>query len=98
MTTPAMPPVSESRMASERNWTRIWPRVAPSARRSPISCRRSSTEMIMMLATTTAPTSSATAPRPRNSVSNAPTASACAVSAADGWDTLTPLGSSGLAW
>ena len=41
--------------------------------------RRSRTEMIMMLATPTAPTSSATAPRPRNRVSKAPLASACAV-------------------
>ena len=39
--------------------------VAPSARRSPISDRRSSTEITMMFATPTAPTSSATAPSPR---------------------------------
>jgi two-component system OmpR family sensor kinase len=38
--------------------------------------------MTMMLATPTAPTSSATAPRPRNSTSKAPWASAWAVSAA----------------
>jgi hypothetical protein len=38
----------------------MWFLVAPSARRSPISERRSSTEMIMMLATPTAPTSSRT--------------------------------------
>ena len=52
----------------------------------------------MMLATPTAPTSSATAPRPRNRVSKAPAASAWAVSAFDGWETLTWLGFSGLAW
>jgi hypothetical protein len=40
---------------------RIWRRVAPSARRSPISLRRSRTEITMMLATPTAPTSGATA-------------------------------------
>ena len=39
---------------------------APSARRNPISDRRSKTEMTMMFATPTAPTSSDTAPRPRN--------------------------------
>jgi DNA-binding XRE family transcriptional regulator len=45
-------------IATARNWVRIWLLVAPRARRSPISERRSSTEMIMMLATPTAPTSS----------------------------------------
>ena len=70
----------------------MWPLVAPRARRSPISERRSSTEMTMMLATPTAPTSSATAPRPRNSASKAPWASAWATSAAEGWETLTSLG------
>src|SRR5207245_3762144 len=54
------------RIASDRNWIRIWPLVAPRARRRPISERRSSTEITMMLATPTAPTSKATAPRPRN--------------------------------
>src|SRR6266566_3600654 len=96
--TPAMPPAKASRMASDRNWIRIWPLVAPRARRSPISERRSSTEMTMMLATPTVPTSSATAPRPRNRVSNAPLASAWAVSAAEGWETSTSEGFSGLAW
>ena len=42
-------------------------RRAPSARRSPISVRRSSTAMTMTLAMPMPPTSSATAPRPRNS-------------------------------
>ena len=79
-------------MASDRNWMRMWPLVAPSARRSPISLRRSRTEMTMMLATPTAPTSSATAPRPRNRVLNAPLASAWAVSAAEGWETFDLAG------
>src|SRR6266496_1700965 len=64
--TPAAPPARASRMASDRNWVRMWPLAAPRARRSPISERLSSTEMIMMLATPTAPTSRDTAPRPRN--------------------------------
>ena len=51
----------------------------------------------MMLATPIAPTSSATAPSPRNRVSSAPWASAWAVSAAEGWETVTWLGSCGLA-
>ena len=51
----------------------------------------------MMLATPIAPTSSATAPRPRNRVSRAPWVSAWAVSASEGWETLTWLGFSGLA-
>ena len=45
---------------------RMLPLVAPRARRRPISLRRSRTEMTMMLATPTAPTRSATAPRPKN--------------------------------
>ena len=52
----------------------------------------------MMLATPIAPTSSATAPRPRNRVSSAPLASAWAVRASEGRETLTWLGFSGLAW
>ena len=64
--TPTAPPMSARRTASERNWVRMWPLVAPSARRKPISERRSRTEIIMMLATPTAPTRRATAPRPRN--------------------------------
>ena len=54
-------------------------RVAPSARRRPISERRSRTLMIMMFATPIAPTSRATAPRPRKRPLNAPLASASAV-------------------
>jgi hypothetical protein len=54
--------------------------------------------MTMMLATPIAPTSSATAPSPRNRVSSAPLASAWAVSAAEGWETSTWLGFSGLAY
>ena len=48
-----------------------------------------------MFATPTAPTSSATAPSPRNRPLNAPWASARAVSVAEGWLTLTSLGASG---
>ena len=51
----------------------------------------------MMLATPIAPTSRATAPRPRNRVSSAPLASARAVSASDGRETVTWFGFSGLA-
>jgi len=43
--------------------------VAPSDRRRPISERRSKTEMTMMLATPTAPTSRATAPGEEEPVS-----------------------------
>ena len=70
--------------------------VAPRARRRPISERRSSTEMIMMLATPTAPTISATTPSPRKRLSNAPAAAARAVSASDGWLTLTSSGACGV--
>ncbi len=67
------------------------------ARRSPISERRSSTEMIMMLATPTAPTRSDTAPRPRNRLFKAALASTSAVRAWEGWETSTSFGLSGLA-
>ena len=50
-----------------RNWRPTWRRVAPSERRSPISERRSSTEMTITFAIPTPPTSSATAPSPRKS-------------------------------
>ena len=53
--------------------------------------------MIMMLATPTAPTISATTPSPRKRLSNAPAAAARAVSTSDGWLTFTSLGASGLA-
>ena len=75
----------------------MWRRVAPSARRRPISERRSSTEMTMTLAIPTPPTSSATAPRPRNSEVNAPSAAARASSASDGRETDTSSGFSGFA-
>ena len=48
--------------------------------------------MIMMLATPTAPTISATTPSPRKRLSNAPAAAARAVSASDGWLTFTSFG------
>src|SRR5450755_2190695 len=76
---------------------RMWLLVAPRARRRPISERRSRTEMIMMLATPTAPTRRATAPRPRNRPLRALLASAWATRASEGWLTLTSLGVSGLA-
>ena len=69
----------------------------PSARRSPTSERRSSTEITMTLAIPTPPTSSATAPRPRNSDVNAVLAAARATSASDGRDTSTSSGCSGFA-
>ena len=48
--TPSAPPSPASSTDSTRNWVRTWRRVAPSARRTPISARRSSTEMTMTLA------------------------------------------------
>ena len=75
----------------------MWVRVAPSARRSPISERRSSTDMSMMLATPTPATNRATAASPRNSEVKAPAAAARAASASDGRVTVTSLGFSGLA-
>jgi DNA-binding NarL/FixJ family response regulator len=90
-------PMTASRIGSPRNCVRIWPFVAPRARRRPISERRSSTEMIMMLATPTAPTISATTPSPRKRLSNAPAAAARAVSTSDGWLSFTSFGASGSA-
>src|SRR5579864_6750511 len=87
--TPTTPPAKASRIDSARNCVWIWFFVAPRARRRPISDRRSRTEMIMMLATQTAPTISATTPGPRKRLLKAPAAAALAVSTSDGWLTLT---------
>jgi hypothetical protein len=65
-----------------------WLVVAPRGRRRPISERRSRTEMIMMLATPTAPTISATTPSPRKRLLNAAATAARAVSTSDGWLTF----------
>src|ERR1019366_2930402 len=48
--TPDGPPRADRTSASSRNCPPIWARVAPSARRNPISGRRSSTEITMTLA------------------------------------------------
>jgi hypothetical protein len=59
-------------------------RVAPSARRRPILLRRSSTEMTIRLAIPIAPTSRATAPRPRKRAVEEPTTATRAASASEG--------------
>jgi hypothetical protein len=48
---PTAPSARDRKMASESNWILICPLVAPSARPSPISWRRSSTEITMMVTT-----------------------------------------------
>src|SRR4029453_17906804 len=95
--TPLAPPSRASRIASVRNWPRMFALVAPRARRRPISERRSRTPISMMLPTPTAPTSNETAPRPRKRLLSALWAAARAVRAAEGWLTSTSLGASGLA-
>jgi hypothetical protein len=79
------------------NWVRIWPRVAPSERLRPISARRSSTEMTIVLATPMPPTSNATAPRPSSRAVNVWSVACRAASASDGFDTFTSSGLDGLA-
>ena len=59
--------------------------------------RRSSTAITMTLAIPMPPTSSATAPRPRNSVVDAAATASRAVSAAEGWLTATSSRCSGFA-
>ena len=76
--------MADSSSDSVRNCDVMCRRVAPSARLSPISERRSMTLMTMTLAIPTPPTSSATAPRPSSSDVNAPSAAALASSASDG--------------
>src|SRR5690242_4382654 len=95
--TPPAPPSAASSSDSTRNWSRICPRVAPSERRSPISARRSSTEITIVLATPTPPTSNATAPSPSSRPLSVSLAACRAASASDGRVTLTSLGCSGLA-
>src|SRR6266540_2965119 len=76
---------------------RMWPRVAPSERRRPISERRSSTEITMVLATPTPPTSNARAPSPSSSAVSVVSMACLAARASEGRDTRTSLGCSGLA-
>ena len=70
--------------ASARNCSATWRRVAPRARRRPISERRSRTEMTMTLAIPTLPTRRATAPRPSSSPLYAPLAATSAFRMSDG--------------
>src|SRR6266542_5796143 len=81
---PASPPVADSSSDSPRNCATTWRRAAPSARRRPISDRRSRTEITMTLAMPTPPTSSATAPSPRNRVVSDSLAAARACNASEG--------------
>ena len=94
---PAIPPNAASSADSVKNLARMLRRVAPRARRRPISPRRSSTEITMMFAIPIAPTSSATAPSPSSRVVNWPLAAALASSTSDGRLTWTPSGFCGSA-
>src|SRR5882757_6661494 len=95
--TPPVPPRADRRRDSARNWPRIWPRVAPRERRRPISGRRSSTEITIVLATPTPPTSRATPPRPSRSALRVALADRWAASASEGRDTSTSAGADGFA-
>ena len=95
--TPAIPPSADSRTDSVRNGSPTCRRVAPRARRKPISARRSGTEITMMLAMPTPPTRMATAPRPRNNPAYAAPAAARAARMLDGRLTWTASGWAGLA-
>jgi hypothetical protein len=94
---PATPPSAESSSDSTRNWSPTCHLLAPSARRKPISARRSSTEITMMLPMPTPPTSTATAPRPRNRPVKAVRAAARAARMLDGRLTCTASGWAGFA-
>src|SRR6516162_7365364 len=92
MPTPHPPPSTDSSNASSRNWLPMCPRVAPSARRSPISRRRSMTEITMTLAMPSPPARMATAPSPSSSVVPEFCTSRRAASASDGRLTWTCSG------
>ena len=62
MLAPMIPPSAPIALLSTRNCAAMWRRAAPSARRSPISPTRSSTETSVTLAIPIAPTSSDTPP------------------------------------
>ena len=96
MMVPATPPRIDRSSASARNCSATWRRVAPSARRRPISERRSRTEMTMTLAMPTPPTRRATAPRPRSSPLYAPLAATSALRMSDGKVTATTEGLAGI--
>ena len=69
--------------------------MAPRARLSPISRRRSSTEMIMVLATPIPPTTRAIEPTPVNRLVKALSAAFLAASASEGLEILTAPGDCG---
>ena len=94
---PTPPPIAASMIDSATNCAATWRRVAPSARRTPISVRRSSTEITIRLAMPIAPTTSATPPRPRKSAVDEPATATRAASASDGRLTETSSGASGFA-
>ena len=71
---------------------RMWLRMAPRARLRPISRRRSSTEMIMVLATPIPPTSRAIDPTPASRLVKAWSAAFLAASASEGREILTDPG------
>ena len=95
-TTPASPPITASSIDSTRNCIRMCLRVAPRARRTPISVRRSSTDITMMLAMATPATRRATAPRPMSSPVRAWSAARLASRASAGRVTSTASGCWGL--
>jgi hypothetical protein len=84
-----------SAVASRKNWAATCRARAPSARRRPISARRSSTEITIVFAMPTPPTTSATAPRARKSPTNVVRAAIRARRISDGRRTSTASGCAG---
>ena len=66
---PTAPPIKVSTKASERNWALMWRRLAPKARRRPISRMRSSTDTSMMFIKPTPPMPRVSAPMKVNRTS-----------------------------
>ncbi len=75
----------------------MWRLVAPRARRTPISDRRSSTETTIMLAIPMPPTSRATPPRPSSRAVSVSSTASRAARASEGRDTSISSGAAGLA-
>ena len=74
---------------SNKNWYRISLLVAPIDLLTPISIRRSSTDMTITFAIATPPTSKATEPKPKSRLVKASSAACCASRASEGLVTST---------
>ena len=95
MLAPMMPPITPIEALSSRNCAAMWLRVAPIARRRPISPVRSITPTSVMFAIPIAPTTSDSPPSSRNITFRSVCTSSRTRRGSRGTSTLRDRGSSG---